>query len=56
MASEYRRQPTAYFCEFSGVGRAILGLAGAQPLKIGILGLGVGTLAGYGRSGDEMQI
>ena len=56
MASEYRRQPTAYFCEFSGVGRAILGLAGAQPLKIGILGLGVGTLASYGRSGDEMRI
>lgn len=51
-----RRRPTAYFCELSGIGQTFLGLAGDQPLKIGVLGLGVGTLASYGRSGDEMRI
>ena len=51
-----RQRPTAYFCELSGIGQTFLGLASDQPLKIGVLGLGVGTLASYGRSGDEMRI
>lgn len=52
----YRRQPTAYYCEKSGIGRAIRSLPQAQPLKFGVLGLGTGTLAVYGRQGDEMRI
>lgn len=34
----------------------MLGLAGDEALKVGVLGLGVGTLASYGRAGDEMRI
>jgi hypothetical protein len=56
LAAEYRRQPTAYFCERSGIGRAFLALADDQPRKIGVIGLGAGTLASYGRQGDEMRI
>ena len=56
LAAEHRRQPTAYYCESSGVGQALRAIAGKKPLKIGILGLGAGTLATYGRSGDEMRM
>lgn len=56
LAAEYRRRPTAYYCEKSGIGQALRSLSGQQALKIGILGLGTGTLATYGRRGDEMRI
>jgi hypothetical protein len=56
LAAEHRRQPTAYYCEDSGVGQALRGVAGTRPLKVGILGLGAGTLATYGRSGDELRM
>ena len=56
LAAEHRRQPTAYYCRDSGVGQALRALAGEQPLKVGIVGLGAGTLATYGRHGDEMRM
>ncbi|MFM9916290.1 MAG: spermidine synthase [Rhizobacter sp.] len=52
-----RKVPTAYYCEKSGVGRAIRSLQQpGQPLQIGVVGLGAGTLAAYGRAGDVMRI
>ena len=46
--------PTAYFTPGSGVGRSIAYEEGAQPhLRVGVLGLGVGTLASYCRPGDS---
>jgi hypothetical protein len=57
MDVKLRKEPTAYYCEKSGVGRAIRSLQQAgQPLKLGVVGLGAGTLAAYGRAGDEMRI
>jgi hypothetical protein len=56
MALSHRREPTAYYCEKSGIGRAIRSLPQAQPLKLGVVGLGAGTLSVYGRAGDEMRI
>jgi hypothetical protein len=48
-----RDLPTAYYGETSGVGLAIRSRAGqAGGLRVGVLGLGVGTLAAYGREGD----
>lgn len=46
-------QPTTYYVENSGVGRIFLvkNETGA-PIKAGIIGLGAGALAGYGRKGD----
>lgn len=51
----YRHEPVSYFCPQSGIGRAMAALAG-QPRRIGVLGLGSGTLAAYGRSGDVIRI
>ena len=51
-----RRVATAYFCERSGIGRVFRSLPEDRPRKMGVLGLGTGTLAVYGRPGDEMRI
>lgn len=46
--------PTAYYEPESGVGR-ILATTGSGPRRVGVVGLGVGTLAAYGRSGDTFR-
>jgi spermidine synthase len=60
-AAEWRNLATSYYGESSGIGRAILGLRGGEktpsaPQRIGLIGLGVGTLASYGRAGDTYRI
>lgn len=55
-APERRGWPAAYYGETSGIGRAIRALRTRHPMKIGIIGLGAGTLAVYGRSGDAVRI
>src|SRR5262249_20115795 len=47
--------PTTYYADGSGVGRAINSLPDG-PRRIGLVGLGTGTLAAYGRSGDYLRI
>ena len=48
-----RRTPTAYFGSTSGGGLAILNHPKrGQGMRVGVLGLGIGTLAAYGQSGD----
>jgi len=54
-AAELRRQPSTYFCSESGVGRALRELEGS-PRRIGMLGMGCGTIATYGRPGDTLRI
>jgi hypothetical protein len=56
LAPEHRRTPTSYYCHESGIGRAIFSLPQDRPLKLGVVGLGAGTLAAYGRQGDEVRI
>jgi spermidine synthase len=55
LREEHRRKPVTYFCPGSGIGRAMTALEGA-PRRIGIIGLGCGTLAAYGRPGDSLRI
>jgi hypothetical protein len=53
-----RRQPTTYYGEESGVGRALLHHPRRETggsLRIGVVGLGVGTLAAYVRAGDVIR-
>ncbi len=51
-----RREPTAYFTEISGAGLVLLNYPRpADGLRIGILGLGIGTLAAYGQPGDTIR-
>ncbi len=47
----HREAPTTYYAKESGVGM-LLSLERAQPRKVGVIGLGIGTLAAYGRPGD----
>jgi hypothetical protein len=47
-----RRQPTSYYGPRSGIGIALKSSATASPLNVGVIGLGAGTLAAYGRPGD----
>src|SRR5258708_26537433 len=55
MREPYRYQPVTYFCPGSGIGRGMLAQEG-KPRRIGVLGLGCGTLAAYGRAGDTIRI
>lgn len=47
--------PTAYYTSQSGVGRLLSNYRKDQPRRVGVIGLGAGTLACYGRSGDLMK-
>jgi hypothetical protein len=48
---KYRRQLTTYYHEDSGIGAAIRSV-GERPARVGVIGLGTGTIAAYGRPGD----
>jgi len=48
---ELRTLPTTYYHEDSGIGAAIESLGGAAA-RVGVIGLGAGTIAAYGRAGD----
>jgi phosphate starvation-inducible membrane PsiE len=52
---QQRRTPTSYYAEDSGVGLAIRLCCDAQPRNIGVIGLGAGTIAAYGRLGDHIR-
>jgi hypothetical protein len=48
-----RKQPTTYYTATSGIGRAIESLhPRLEPLKVGVIGLGTGTIATWGAKGD----
>ena len=48
----YHGEPTTYFGPDSGVGLALRVAGQSGPIRVGVMGLGVGTLASYGRPGD----
>ena len=50
-APERRGEPTTYYGATSGIARAIKAIDGAA-LRVGVVGLGTGTLALFGRPGD----
>jgi hypothetical protein len=52
---ERARWPTTYYGEQSGVGLALNALP-SGPRRIGLVGLGTGTLSVYGRKGDYFRI
>ncbi len=53
---EYHGQPADYFGPTSGYGRLFAALNDARPAprSLGIIGLGAGVVAAYGRAGDQM--
>ncbi len=46
---------TTYYARDSGVGLAWRTLETAGPIRMGVVGLGAGTLAAYGRAGDTLR-
>ena len=50
-----RRDLTSYYQVTSGIGKAIAAKQPSGPLRVGVIGLGIGTLAGYGRKGDVIR-
>ncbi len=54
LAPQRRHQPTSYYTEASGIGR-LLGALDDRRLEVGVVGLGAGTLAAYGKPGDHYR-
>lgn len=52
---ELRKTPTSYYGHASGVGLALDLCCKNRPRRVGVIGLGVGTLAAYGRKGDVFR-
>ncbi len=52
---DFEAWPTTYYGESSGVGLAIDSLP-KSPRRLGLVGLGTGTLAAYGRTNDYLRI
>ena len=51
-----RNVPTTYYTEDSGVGQAVRYLQDEKPrMRVGVIGLGTGTMAAYARKGDDYQ-
>ena len=54
---EGSRSPTTYFVNSSGVGLALLNHPRhGQGMRVGILGVGIGTLTSYGQPGDVYRL
>jgi spermidine synthase/MFS family permease len=51
MHDKFRSMLTTYYHQDSGIGAAI-GSLGKRPARVGVIGLGTGTIAAYGRPGD----
>jgi spermidine synthase len=47
-------QPTSYYSVHTGIGLALSNREPGVPARIGVIGLGAGTLAAYGHAGDHM--
>ena len=48
-----RREPTTYFGRSSGVGITLQAAREQRPIRVGAIGLGIGTVAAYGHAGDD---
>jgi SAM-dependent methyltransferase len=49
-------QPTTYYTPEGGAGKALQIKAAQGPLRVGVIGLGVGTLVSYGRKNDYFRL
>ena len=55
VAPEKRRTPTSYYAPNTGVGKALSYFQAQPELRIGAVGLGVGTVAAYVRAGHTIR-
>ena len=50
-----RTSPTTYYVHDSGIGLALDWCCNGRPRRVGVVGLGAGTLAAYGKPGDVFR-
>jgi spermidine synthase len=55
MTDDGRRKPSTYYQPTSGVGAAMAARQARGAVRVGVIGLGTGTLAAYGRKGDAFR-
>ncbi|HET7096139.1 MAG TPA: fused MFS/spermidine synthase [Casimicrobiaceae bacterium] len=56
LAPELRQTPTSYYTQTSGIGRLFESLhPSVTPLKVGVIGLGAGTVAAWGAKDDVFR-
>lgn len=54
----HRQEPVSYYHRDTGISRAVAGMKQrfpSRPLRIGVIGLGAGSLAAYARAGDLVR-
>jgi SAM-dependent methyltransferase len=54
-APQFLGQPLTYYATNSGLGLAMRLCCGAGPKRVGVIGLGTGTVAAYGNAGDVIR-
>ncbi len=54
-APQFRGQPLTYYAPDSGLGLAMRLCCGTAPKRVGVIGLGTGTVAAYGNAGDAVR-
>jgi hypothetical protein len=54
-APQFRGQPLTYYASNSGLGMALRLCCGLHPKRVGVIGLGTGTVAVYGNAGDVIR-
>jgi hypothetical protein len=54
-SADLRHVPTTYYAHDSGVGLALDNCCAGGSKRVGVIGLGAGTLAAYGRAGDSFR-
>ena len=54
-APQFLDQPLTYYATNSGLGLAMRLCCGAGPKRVGVIGLGTGTVAAYGNAGDVIR-
>ncbi len=54
-APQFLGQPLTYYAPNSGLGLAMRLCCGAGPKRVGVIGLGTGTVAAYGNAGDVIR-
>ncbi len=50
-----RRQPITYYAPQTGIGLLMTDLQKRGPIRVGVIGLGTGTMAAWGRAGDTIR-
>jgi hypothetical protein len=55
MSAERSRIPTSYYSPVSGVALTLNDYQSERPVRVGVIGLGVGTMAAYARPEDQFR-